>query len=153
MLAAGAVPVSETAVVDRAALLDFLRARRLAVVATTSRAAEPQAALVGYAVTDELELVFDTSQRSRKLANVSARPRVAAVVGWEGEATVQYEGIADQPTGDELTRCKRCYFDVYPDGRARELWPDIAYVRVRPVWARFSDYGQEPPLVIELDLS
>jgi pyridoxamine 5'-phosphate oxidase-like protein len=33
---------------DREALLEFLRARRLAVVATTAPGGEPQAALVGY---------------------------------------------------------------------------------------------------------
>lgn len=135
---------------DRGSLLEFLRARRVAVVATATHAGEPQAALVGYAATEALELVFDTSRRSRKFANLEARPRIAAVIGWENEITLQYEGFADQPTGDELDRCKRCYFDVYPDGREREAWPDIVYVRVRPVWLRYSDYGQVPPQITEL---
>lgn len=138
---------------DPTRLLEFLRARRLAVVATATSLGEPQAALVGYAVTDELELVFDTSQQSRKVANLMAQPRVAVVVDGEDEATVQYEGIADQPTGRELDRCKRCYFDVYPEGRERERWPDITYVRVSPLWVRFSDYNQDPPEVAELVLS
>jgi hypothetical protein len=35
----------------------------------------------------------------------------------------------------------------------RQRWPDIAYVRVRPRWARFSDYAVAPPRIEELTLS
>lgn len=122
-------------------------------MATTTTTGQPQAALVGYAVTDALELVFDTSQHSRKLTNLTLQPRVAVVVGREDEATVQYEGIADRPKGGELTRCKRCYFDAYPAGRERERDPDIVYVRISPLWARFSDYSHDPPEIVELALS
>ena len=44
------------------------------------------------------------------------------------------------------------YFAVGPDGREREQWPDIAYVRVRPRWVRYSDFGQAPPRIEELTL-
>ncbi|TIX91065.1 MAG: hypothetical protein E5V24_14220, partial [Mesorhizobium sp.] len=28
----------------------------------------------------------------------------------------------------------------FPDGVERQSWPDISYFRVRPLWARFSDF-------------
>ena len=44
---------------------------------------------------------------------------------------MQYEGSAEPLSGRELVACKLDYFAVWPDGRERERWPDIAYVRVR----------------------
>lgn len=131
-----------------------MRARRLAVQATVGAGAAPQAALVGIAVTDAFELVFDTLDTSRKLPNLRRNPRVAFVIGgWlDGEErTVQYEGVADEPRDDELARIKAAYFETWPDGPSRETWPGIVYVRVRPTWIRYSDFGQTPPTIVEFD--
>jgi hypothetical protein len=35
---------------------------------------------------------------------------------------------------------KNVYFSFYPDGVDRQAWKDITYVRVRPTWARYSDF-------------
>ncbi|WP_082077265.1 pyridoxamine 5'-phosphate oxidase family protein [Bradyrhizobium sp. LTSPM299] len=53
----------------RAEFLAFLRKHRLAVVSTVHDGA-PQAAVVGIAVTDELEIIFDTLTTSRKFTNL-----------------------------------------------------------------------------------
>ncbi len=132
--------------------LAFLRQHRLAVV-STARDGAPQAAVVGIAVTDALDIVSDTVTTSRKYANLIADPRVALVVGWDFGQTVQVEGWAAVLAGDELAACKQVYFAVWPDGRERERWPDIAYIRVRPRWLRFSDYGTTPPRFEELTLA
>jgi pyridoxine/pyridoxamine 5'-phosphate oxidase len=134
-----------------ASLLLFLRCHRLAVVSTVRNGA-PQAAVVGVAVMDNLDIIFDTLSTSRKHANIIADPRVALVIGWDAEQTVQIEGIADRPSGDELAACKEAYFAVWPDGREREKWAGIAYVRVRARWLRTSDFGQSPPQIEELTL-
>jgi pyridoxine/pyridoxamine 5'-phosphate oxidase len=134
-----------------ASFLSFLRQHRLAVVSTVHDGA-PQAAVVGIAVTDALDVIFDTLSTSRKYANLAADPRVALVVGWDSEQTAQIEGMADVPTGDDLDACKQAYFEVWPDGHEREQWEHIAYVRVRPRWLRFSDFGVSPPKIEELIL-
>jgi len=125
---------------DRAELLAFLRRHRYAVQASTAADGAPQAAVVGIAVTDQLEIVFDTLSTTRKAHNLRQDPRVALVVGWDEEQTAQLEGVADEPTGDELARLKHVYFAAFPDGPERERWPNITYVRVRPTWARYSDF-------------
>jgi pyridoxine/pyridoxamine 5'-phosphate oxidase len=125
---------------DRAELLSFLRQRRLCVQSSVTSAGAPQSAVVGYAVSDELELVFDTLGSTRKAHNLRRDPRVALVIGWEDDQTVQIEGLADEPIGEELTRLKRVYFAVFPDGVEREAWPGISYFRIRPHWARHSDF-------------
>lgn len=124
----------------RAELIAFIRRHRYAVQASISSAGTPQAAVVGIAVTDELELVFDTLGTSRKAQNLRLNPRIALVVGWDQEQTAQLEGVADEPTGAELERIKEAYFDAFPDGPERLKWPHITYVRVRLSWARFSDF-------------
>lgn len=125
---------------NRAALLAFLRRHRLCVQASVSDVAAPQAAVVGFGVSDNLDIVFDTLGTTRKMANLRRNPRIALVVGWEEEQTVQIEGVADEPEGAELERLKSVYFAVYPDGPERQSWPHITYVRVRPTWARHSDF-------------
>ena len=137
-------------------LLSFLRAQRWAVEATSSTTQAPQAAIIGIAVSDALELVFDTLTTSRKAANLRANPRIALVIGGWSDSdprTVQYEGIADFPAGADLERVQQTYFAAFPDGTTRLAWPDITYVRVKPTWVRYSDYRVDPPRIVELELS
>ncbi len=128
-------------------VLEFLRDKRLAVVATADASGAPEAALVGFAVTPDGRLIFDTSANTRKAANLAARPEVAVVVGWENEISVQIDGVAHRPSGAELAVTKEAYFAVWPDGRARETWPDIAYIVVTPHWLRYSDFAAGPRIV------
>jgi pyridoxine/pyridoxamine 5'-phosphate oxidase len=134
----------------RADLVAFLRRHKLAVVATSSATGNPQAAVVGFAVSDALELVFDTLADTRKAVNLRARPDVAVVIGWDEEQTVQLEGVADFPTGAELERLKPIYYAAYPDGPSRLSWPGLVYVRVRPRWLRYSDFRVAPARIVEL---
>lgn len=133
----------------RAELLAFLRRHRIAVEASVAKDGGPQAAVVGIAVSDELEIIFDTLESTRKYANLRAEPRIALVVGWDEEATAQIDGVAHFPTGAALERAREVYFSVYPDGRARLDWPGIAHLLVRPTRVRFSDFGKTPPVFAE----
>ncbi|MGH9631324.1 MAG: pyridoxamine 5'-phosphate oxidase family protein [Bryobacteraceae bacterium] len=86
-------------------LLAFMRREPYAVQASVSGIGEPQAAVVGIVVSDRFELFFDTLATSRKAINLRRNSSVAFVVGPADssvEQTVQYEGIADEPTGSEL---------------------------------------------------
>jgi general stress protein 26 len=135
-------------------LLAFMRAERYAVQASVSSADAPQAAVVGIAVSDDFELVFDTLADSRKAKNLRTNPLVAFVIGTthdKTERTVQYEGVADVPSGDECRRVQEIYFGVFPDGRERLTWPGLIHVRVKPLWIRYSNFGVQPPLVLEFD--
>ncbi|MEO8102958.1 MAG: pyridoxamine 5'-phosphate oxidase family protein [Betaproteobacteria bacterium] len=136
---------------DRASLAAFLKSHRWAVASTVAHNGMPQAAVIGVAATDSLELVFDTLATTRKAANLRANPHIALVIGGlDGEErTVQYEGVADFPAGAELEELKRVYFAAFPDGIARLRWPGILYVRVKPRWLRVSDFNADPPVILE----
>jgi hypothetical protein len=135
----------------QAELYAFLRKHRLAVISTINLVSL-QAAVIGIAVTETLDIIFDTLTTSRKYANLRADPRAALAIGWDAAQTVQYEGIADWPSGPELDACKRIYFEAWPDGPDRERWPDIAYVRIRPRWVRYSDFSETPARIEELTI-
>lgn len=133
-------------------LLEFLRSHRLSVEASVSISKRPQAAIVGFAVSDQFELVFDTLASTRKTENLRNNPHIALVIGgWTAgdERTVQYEGQADEPVGAERTRIAEVYYSAYPDGRERANWPGLIYFRVKPTWIRYSDYNQNPPEIVE----
>ena len=140
--------------ITREGLLQFLRAYPLAVEASVAMAGDVQAAVVGIAVSDDFELVFDTLDTTRKAQNLARDPRIALVIGGTGkgeEITVQYEGVADRPSGNELKVLQRRYLEVFPEGAERLSWPGLIYVRVKPRWLRYSDYRREPALIVELD--
>lgn len=137
---------------DTTKLLAFLRQHRLAVEASVSAAQAPQAAVVGIAVTDRFEILFDTVDSTRKALNLRSNPRLAFVIGGVAsgeERTVQYEGVADEPSGAELEQLKAIYYSVYPDGPSRLSWPGLIYVRVRPTWIRYTDYTVDPTEMLE----
>ena len=104
--------------------------------------------MVGIAVTPELEIVFDTLDTTRKCRNLRADPKIAFVIGWDQEITVQLEGIADEPTGSERDRILDAYFAVYPECRDHLAWTGITHFRVRPTWIRYSNFNA-PQQIIE----
>ena len=130
-------------------LYGFLRLCKLGVVHSIGDSDVPQSALVGIAVSDKLEIVFDTVDRSRKYSNLIARPKCSFVIGWTGEQTVQYEGDAYKLSEGELQQYQQIYFEAWPECRAHLSWPGIVYFVVRPRWIRYSDFDQSPPLVEE----
>ncbi len=68
---------------------------------------------------------------------------------FRSEQTVQLEGDALQPEGEELRRYQETYFSVWTDGPARLCWPRLVHLVVRPRWIRYSDFDLRPPLIVE----
>jgi hypothetical protein len=129
-------------------LVSFLRRYRHAVQASVTPGGAPQAALVGVAVTDALEIVFDTPGHTRKASNLRRNPHVAFVLGGD-DATVQYDGLADEPSGAELLRLQRAYFEQLPERRGRRAPSDLTYFRARPLWIRYSGLRDGRPEIVE----
>jgi hypothetical protein len=134
---------------DKSTVQQFLSRQTLGVVGSISPEGTAQAALVGIAVTPEMEIIFDKVSSSRKFRNLVANPRCSFVVGWTGEVTAQFEGLAFRPQGAQLARYQQIYFATWPDGPARLNWTGITYFVVRPEWIRHSDFDQNPPLIEE----
>jgi len=130
-------------------LYRFISQCKLGVLSSIADSGAPQSALVGVATTENLEIVFDTVKTSRKYPNLIAKPDCSFVFGWTGEQTVQYEGTAEELTGERLKHYQEVYFHFWPDGPTRLSWPGIVYFVVRPKWIRYSDFDKNPPLILE----
>jgi pyridoxine/pyridoxamine 5'-phosphate oxidase len=135
---------------DKEFIYTFIKQHALAVVSTISPDQKPEAALVGFAVSEDLEIVFDTLKTSRKYKNLVQNPCVAAVIGWDNETTVQYEGLATELSGPDADHYREIYYQVYPDGRERAAnWPGLVHFRVSPKWLRYSNFN-DPVRVEEM---
>ena len=129
-------------------IYEFIIRHNLGVVSTISLNNKPEAALVGIAVSKELEIIFDTVKASRKYHNLLQSSSVAVVIGWDNETTLQYEGTATELNGADAQYYKEIYFEVYPDGRERDkTWPDIVHFKITPKWIRYSNFND--PVTIE----
>jgi pyridoxine/pyridoxamine 5'-phosphate oxidase len=133
-------------------LYERMRSHRLGVLATVTDplTGQPEAAVVGIAVMPDCAIVFDTVRSARKYQNLVDRPRVALVIGWKLETTIQYEGVARELGGPEDDHYREAYFAVFPEGRERTAsWDGLVHFVVRPSWVRYSNYN-EPVEISEL---
>jgi general stress protein 26 len=137
--------------VTKELIYQFINQQKLGVVSTANPENKPEAAVVGIAVSANLEIIFDTIKTSRKYLNILRQPEVALVIGWDEEITVQFEGMAEVLSDDSTAdRLREIYYQAYPDGRERAAtWPGLVHIKVTPKWIRYSNFN-EPPLIGEV---
>jgi hypothetical protein len=136
--------------ITREFLYEYLSREKLTVIATINPQGNPESAVVGYGITPNLEIVFDTLTTTRKYQNILYNPKVALVIGWNAATTIQYEGEARLLQGPEDDPYRETYYTAYPDGRDRTAeWKDLIHFVVKPHWIRYSDFG-EPKIIEEI---
>jgi pyridoxine/pyridoxamine 5'-phosphate oxidase len=131
----------------RREIYGFMKPCRHGVISTVSQNGAPEAAFISLATMPDLSVIFETINTTRKYGNLCREPRVALVIGWGGDKTLQYEGSADEPDGSELDAIKSAYYAGLPENNSHESWPGLTYIRVRPRWIRLSNYGS--PWMVE----
>lgn len=146
----GPLPPASSKEITRTDLVSFLRTARHWVVSSIAEDGRPQSAVVGVAVSDAFELVFDSLADTNKARNIGRDGRVSLAM-WAGAATAQIEGHARVVPAAEQKAAQEIYFASFPDGRDRTGWPGISYIAVRPSWLRVSDFAGPEPTVVELD--
>jgi pyridoxine/pyridoxamine 5'-phosphate oxidase len=127
-------------------LLAYMRSHKLAVVSSIGPDGGPQGALVGVATTDDFGVVFDTVSDSRKHGNLVRNARACLTFSGPREQTLQLEGTAIllSLTAQGDAPYLKAYYAAWPDGVERRNWSNIAYWRIAPRWARYSDYARDP---------
>lgn len=97
--------------------------------------------------------MLGTLRTSRKHANLRRNAKVAAVV-WDVEFSIQIEGTFDEPVDAEQERLRSFFASEFPwEARGRAGRPNHVFFRITPAWARYSDFGDEPPRVLTLDFA
>lgn len=134
-------------------IYEFISSKQLMTISSVGADGSPQAAVVGFGQTEDLRLVFGTSNQSRKFANISANPEVAVVIGWDGPQTVQYEGTAREATPEEAKELTELYYEKVPMAQSRQDAPDQTYIVIDPTWVRFTNIAAQPWEVDEVSLA
>jgi general stress protein 26 len=122
-------------------ILAFLGKHSLTVISTIDVGMEkPESAVIAFAETDTLELIFGTSNMSRKYANIKKNPNVSFVIGWDGAVgTVQYEGVAKELSQEESEKYADIQTAKNPAAKKFTQREDQRYFLVTPTWIRFTD--------------
>jgi hypothetical protein len=76
----------------KAEIYQFIAKQKLGVLGILSSGGSPQSALVGIAVTPELEIIFDSVKNSRKVQNLMSNSACSFVFGWTSEITGAVRG-------------------------------------------------------------
>jgi hypothetical protein len=127
----------------------FLRQHRYAVISSLAANNTPESALIGIAVSANLEIIFDTLKSSRKYP-ISSPIRIAlsSSAGKTNQLSNSRAG-AHQPRGPDLAHDQKIYFETWPDGPAG-LGPVSS--TSSSAWLRYSDFNPSLAQISELTL-
>ncbi len=132
-------------------ILDFIKKNKLAVLATVGEAA-PESSVLEFGETDDLKIILDLFTSSRKYKNMKVNPNVSLVIGWDENITIQYEGIAEELSGEEKNKYQNEYWKKNPEAKRWADQKGIAYFKVTPKWIRYSDLNSHPWEIFEVEL-
>lgn len=140
--------------VDEKTILSFLQSHPMATISTIAPGTiQPESALIAFAETENLEIIFETFVDTRKWHNLQRNPNVALVVGWDPNhhITLQYEGIASPIASNKVDHYRNIF--LTKDTPCTEAFlhdPRVRLFKIRPTWLRYSDYTNDQPKIIEL---
>jgi hypothetical protein len=121
----------------------FMDKEPLCVVSSLNGESRPQAALVAFTHSDKLELLIGTSNQTRKFQNLVANPNIAVVIGFSGDANIQYEGTTTQIDKKDLESLRERGFAELPGKDKYRQDPTEAWFLISPSWLRFTVHGDE----------
>lgn len=119
---------------------EFIRKQLLTVISTVHADGNPQAAVIGFAENENLELFFGTFNTTRKYKNLKNNPHAAFVIGWSLDEviTVQYEGTVVELEGEESVAISQKIIAKNPGAARFVNDPRQRYFKVIPKWIRYS---------------
>lgn len=129
---------------------NFLNNHSLGVIATNGPDGFPEAAAIEFGQSSKLEIIFDTLITSRKYKNIKRSPKIAMVVGWDENQTVQLEGLAAELNDKERPGLKKAFFDKVPMAKKFEANQNIVYFKISLKWIRFTDLNKHPWEIFEV---
>lgn len=135
---------------DKRQILQFINSHSLMVISTLSSSGTPESAVVGFGETENFELIFGTDIKTRKAQNIVNNGNVSVVIGWDGDGTLQYEGVARKLEGEEADRYSEIYFEKVPKSRRHKDVEGEIYFLITPTWLRYTEVAYEPWRIAEL---
>lgn len=136
-------------------ILDILKKNKLMVVSTLSHNGLPQSAVVAFCETSDLDILFGTSNKTRKYNNLQKSKQVSLVIGWNQneKITIQYEGIAQEVKDAELASIKEIFLKKNPSSKKFAMRSEQRFFKIKPKWIRYSNLSKDSNEIFEINLS
>lgn len=137
-------------------VLNFLKSRpeKLCVLSTANSSGKSESSVVGYAIEDDLTLIFSTKPDTRKVSNLKENNSASFVTGWTfSEMNIQIDGTVSVITdGEEYKKLDEFFFSQNPQALKFKS-PDTVFLKFTPTWIRYLDPTVHPPKMEEKILS
>ncbi len=134
-------------------ILKFISKQTLTVISTIDiGGVKPESAVIAFAENENLEIVFGTSNKTRKYKNLQKNSHVSFVIGWDSEVgTVQYEGTAKELSREEYLPYANILIAKNPRSEKFVQKEDQKYFLVKPIWIRILDMTKIPDETFEIN--
>ncbi len=121
-------------------VLQFIKEHQECVLATVAPSVQPEAAVILFAVDNELNFYFSTKKEYRKYGNLLKNKKAAIVVGLSGKdpRTVQAEGEVEMFESEGDIAMAKEMLKQNP-AMAPFLDMPLVFMRLKPTWLRFLD--------------
>lgn len=129
-------------------VLAFLTQHERCVMSTVTADGLPESAMVGFSEAEDLSLLIGTSNKSRKYQNLQQNKNVAIVIGFDADATVQYEGVARELDAAEVADRLELHLKKLPGAKDYIAESDQVWLLVTPTWVRLLEH--DPPQLREM---
>ncbi|MDO8529952.1 MAG: pyridoxamine 5'-phosphate oxidase family protein [bacterium] len=132
---------------------DFMKENMLTVISTVDvDGNKPESAVIAFAERENFELIFGTSNTTRKYRNLQKNPNVSFVIGWDSNTgTVQYEGVARELSREESPTYSSILIAKNPRSEKFVHKEDQRYFLVKPTWIRILDMTKSPDETFEIN--
>lgn len=132
----------------KAKALQFIKEHPYAVIATTSKNGEPQAATMVFFIENDFTFYFISINGSRKLRNLKENDKVAIVIGLGPDPiTIQGGGTAELIPDVPDALFQKIVGSIHSDVTS---WPIVklakngfSTIKVRPTWLEWLDLNAE----------
>jgi len=141
--------MNTTLSVTKESFFSYLKEQTLAVIATTSSDAQPEAATVDYFMDDNWNIYVLTHKETRKVENIQKNNKVAVVVGTVlATHTAQIEGKAriikpSDPEFSDLLLHFAGLKSLYASPLFKITGVDLVIIKITITWLRWLEINKE----------
>lgn len=135
-------------------ILELLHANHVGVIATHGGGETPESAVVTISETDDMEIIFGSSELGRKNKNIAVNPHVSLVVGWDivVRETLQIEGVVVRVLDSEREKIEALHCAKNPIFTKYNGNPSFQYFKLHPRWIRYANLSADHSGVWEVTL-
>ena len=135
-------------------ILNFIKKQKFTVISTISyrRDKQSEGSVIAFSEAENLEIIFGTYNTNRKYENIKNNPEISLVFGFSNnpKITVQYEGTAEELSGDEKDFFAKRHVEKNPESEKYLYKTQQRYFKITPKWIRYSDFDKDPHEIFEI---